>query len=298
MRKFCFSHPEADAYMTAQLIDGKTISAALLDRVAEGVQTRLDQGLRAPALAVILVGNNPASEIYVRNKKRSCEKVGIRSLSYDLPASTTQEALLQLVATLNQDPEVDGILVQLPLPEHINPETIIETIDPKKDVDGFHPYNVGRLALKMPLLRPCTPRGVMIMLEHAGIEVKGKHAVVIGASNIVGRPMALELLLARATVTVCHSATADLAAEVRRADIVVAGVGRPFFVKGDWIKPGAVVIDVGINRLEDGKVVGEVDFAAAQTVASAITPVPGGVGLMTVATLLQNTLDAANLHAK
>lgn len=298
MRKFCFSHPEADAYMTAQLIDGKTISAALLDRVAEGVQTRLDQGLRAPALAVILVGNNPASEIYVRNKKRSCEKVGIRSLSYDLPASTIQEALLQLVATLNQDPEVDGILVQLPLPEHINPETIIETIDPKKDVDGFHPYNVGRLALKMPLLRPCTPRGVMIMLEHAGIEVKGKHAVVIGASNIVGRPMALELLLARATVTVCHSATADLAAEVRRADIIVAGVGRPFFVKGDWIKPGAVVIDVGINRLEDGKVVGDVDFAAAQTVASAITPVPGGVGLMTVATLLQNTLDAANLHAK
>lgn len=298
MRKFCFSHPEADAYMTAQLIDGKTISAALLDRVAEGVQTRLDQGLRAPALAVILVGNNPASEIYVRNKKRSCEKVGIRSLSYDLPASTTQEALLQLVATLNQDPEVDGILVQLPLPEHINPETIIETIEPKKDVDGFHPYNVGRLALKMPLLRPCTPRGVMIMLEHAGIEVKGKHAVVIGASNIVGRPMALELLLARATVTVCHSATADLAAEVRRADIIVAGVGRPFFVKGDWIKPGAVVIDVGINRLEDGKVVGDVDFAAAQTVASAITPVPGGVGLMTVATLLQNTLDAANLHAK
>lgn len=298
MRKFCFSHPEADAYMTAQLIDGKTISAALLDRVAEGVQTRLDQGLRAPALAVILVGNNPASEIYVRNKKRSCEKVGIRSLSYDLPVSTTQEALLQLVATLNQDPEVDGILVQLPLPEHINPETIIETIDPKKDVDGFHPYNVGRLALKMPLLRPCTPRGVMIMLEHAGIEVKGKHAVVIGASNIVGRPMALELLLARATVTVCHSATADLAAEVRRADIIVAGVGRPFFVKGDWIKPGAVVIDVGINRLDDGKVVGDVDFAAAQTVASAITPVPGGVGLMTVATLLQNTLDAANLHAK
>ncbi len=298
MRKFCFSHPEADAYMTAQLIDGKTISAALLDRVAEGVQTRLDQGLRAPALAVILVGNNPASEIYVRNKKRSCEKVGIRSLSYDLPASTTQEALLQLVATLNQDPEVDGILVQLPLPEHINPETIIETIDPKKEVDGFHPYNVGRLALKMPLLRPCTPRGVMIMLEHAGIEVKGKHAVVIGASNIVGRPMALELLLARATVTVCHSATADLAAEVRRADIIVAGVGRPFFVKGDWIKPGAVVIDVGINRLDDGKVVGDVDFAAAQTVASAITPVPGGVGLMTVATLLQNTLDAANLHAK
>lgn len=283
--------------MAAQLIDGKLISASLLERVATGVQARLDAGRRAPALAVILVGNNPASEIYVRNKKRSCEKAGIRSLAFDLPTTTTEADLLALVAKLNADPEVDGILVQLPLPAHIDGDKVIETIDPNKDVDGFHPYNVGRLALKMPLLRPCTPRGVMIMLEHAGISVKGKHAVVIGASNIVGRPMALELLLERATVTVCHSQTADLAAEVRRADIVVAAVGRPHFVKGDWIKPGAVVIDVGINRLEDGKVVGDVDFAAASEHASHITPVPGGVGLMTVATLLQNTLDAANLHA-
>ncbi|HNX70370.1 bifunctional methylenetetrahydrofolate dehydrogenase/methenyltetrahydrofolate cyclohydrolase FolD [Rivihabitans pingtungensis] len=283
--------------MAAQLIDGKTISEALLNRVKAGVDARLAEGRRAPALAVVLVGNNPASEIYVRNKKRSCEKVGIRSVAFDLPASTTQAELLAIVDQVNADPEIDGILVQLPLPAHIDADAVIERIDPKKDVDGFHPYNIGRLALKMPLLRPCTPRGVMTMLEMSGIDPKGKHAVIIGASNIVGRPMALELLLARATVTVCHSATADLAAEVRRADIVVAAVGKPGFVPGDWIKEGAVVVDVGINRLPDGKVVGDVDFAAASERASWITPVPGGVGLMTVATLLQNTLDSANLHA-
>ena len=283
--------------MAAQLIDGKTISEALLNRVKAGVDARLAEGRRAPALAVVLVGNNPASEIYVRNKKRSCEKVGIRSVAFDLPASTTQAELLAIVDQVNADPEIDGILVQLPLPAHIDADAVIERIDPKKDVDGFHPYNIGRLALKMPLLRPCTPRGVMTMLEMSGIDPKGKHAVIIGASNIVGRPMALELLLARATVTVCHSATADLAAEVRRADIVVAAVGKPGFVPGDWIKDGAVVVDVGINRLPDGKVVGDVDFAAASERASWITPVPGGVGLMTVATLLQNTLDSANLHA-
>lgn len=283
--------------MAAQLIDGKTISEALLNRVKAGVDARLAEGRRAPALAVVLVGNNPASEIYVRNKKRSCEKVGIRSVAFDLPASTTQAELLAIVDQVNADPEIDGILVQLPLPVHIDADAVIERIDPKKDVDGFHPYNIGRLALKMPLLRPCTPRGVMTMLEMSGIDPKGKHAVIIGASNIVGRPMALELLLARATVTVCHSATADLAAEVRRADIVVAAVGKPGFVPGDWIKEGAVVVDVGINRLPDGKVVGDVDFAAASERASWITPVPGGVGLMTVATLLQNTLDSANLHA-
>lgn len=283
--------------MAAQLIDGKTISEALLNRVKAGVDARLAEGRRAPALAVVLVGNNPASEIYVRNKKRSCEKVGIRSVAFDLPASTTQTELLAIVDQVNADPEIDGILVQLPLPAHIDADAVIERIDPKKDVDGFHPYNIGRLALKMPLLRPCTPRGVMTMLEMSGIDPKGKHAVIIGASNIVGRPMALELLLARATVTVCHSATADLAAEVRRADIVVAAVGKPGFVPGDWIKEGAVVVDVGINRLPDGKVVGDVDFAAASERASWITPVPGGVGLMTVATLLQNTLDSANLHA-
>ena len=283
--------------MAAQLIDGKTISEALLTRVKAGVDVRLAAGRRAPALAVVLVGNNPASEIYVRNKKRSCEKVGIRSVAFDLPASTTQAELLAIVDQVNADPEIDGILVQLPLPAHIDADAVIERIDPKKDVDGFHPYNIGRLALKMPLLRPCTPRGVMTMLEMSGIDPKGKHAVIIGASNIVGRPRALELLLARATVTVCHSATADLAAEVRRADIVAAAVGKPGFVPGDWIKQGAVVVDVGINRLPDGKVVGDVDFAAASERASWITPVPGGVGLMTVATLLQNTLDSANLHA-
>ena len=283
--------------MAAQLIDGKTISEALLTRVKAGVDVRLAAGRRAPALAVVLVGNNPASEIYVRNKKRSCEKVGIRPVAFALPASPTQAELLPIVDQANADPEIDGILVQLPLPAHIDADAVIERIDPKKDVDGFHPYNIGRLALKMPLLRPCTPRGVMTMLEMSGIDPKGKHAVIIGASNIVGRPMALELLLARATVTVCHSATADLAAEVRRADIVVAAVGKPGFVPGDWIKEGAVVVDVGINRLPDGKVVGDVDFAAASERASWITPVPGGVGLMTVATLLQNTLDSANLHA-
>ena len=283
--------------MSAQLIDGKKISEALLNNVKAGVDLRLSQSKRAPALAVILVGNNPASEIYVRNKTRSCEKVGIRSLDFDLPESTTESELLALVEQLNEDAGVDGILVQLPLPAHICADAVIERINPKKDVDGFHPYNIGRLALKMPLLRPCTPRGVMTMLEMSGIDPKGKHAVIVGASNIVGRPMALELLLARATVTVCHSATADLAAEVARADIVVAAVGKPFFVKGEWIKPGAVVVDVGINRLETGKVVGDVDFEAAKARASWITPVPGGVGLMTVATLLQNTLDTANLNA-
>lgn len=283
--------------MTAQLIDGKTISADLLDRVENGVKIRLDAGKRAPCLAVILVGNNPASEVYVRNKKRSCEKVGITSVAHDLPATTTEAELLALIDQLNARDDVDGILVQLPLPEHIASETVIERIAPHKDVDGFHPYNMGRLLVKMPLMRPCTPRGVMIMLEHTGIDVKGMNAVVIGQSNIVGRPMALELLMERATVTICHSQTRDLPARVRDADLVVAAVGIPHFVKGDWIKPGAVVIDVGINRLDNGKLAGDVDFDAARERASWITPVPGGVGLMTVATLLQNTLDAANRNA-
>ena len=300
--------------MAAQLIDGKTISEALLNRVKAGVDARLAEGRRAPALAVVLVGNNPASEIYVRNKKRSCEKVGIRSVAFDLPASTTQAELLAIVDQVNADPEIDGILVQLPLPAHIDADAVIERIDPKKDVDGFHPYNIGRLALKMPLLRPCTPRGVMTMLEMSGIDHKGKHAVIIGASNIVGRPMALELLLARATVTVCHSATADLAAEVRRADIVVAAVGKPGFVPGDWIKEGAVVVDVGINRVEDealaarifakepkkletlrakgGVLCGDVRYGEVSEVAGAITPVPGGVGPLTIAGLMANTLQA------
>ena len=283
--------------MSAQIIDGKAVAAALIEEVRAGVDARLAAGKRAPALAVILICDDPASPVYVRNKKKSCEKAGIRSLAWDLPASTTQEELLAIVDQLNADNEVDGILVQLPLPGHIDPQAVIERIAPHKDVDGFHPYNMGRLAIKMPLLRPCTPRGVMTLLEKYGIDPKGKKAVIVGASNIVGRPQALEMLLARATVTVCHSATENLAAEVAAADIVVAAVGKPGFVKGEWIKPGAVVIDVGINRLADGTLAGDVEFALASERAAFITPVPGGVGPMTIATLLQNTLDCANLHA-
>ncbi|WP_293760133.1 bifunctional methylenetetrahydrofolate dehydrogenase/methenyltetrahydrofolate cyclohydrolase FolD [uncultured Aquitalea sp.] len=283
--------------MAAQLIDGKAVAEKLVARVGEGVQARLAAGKRAPALAVILVGDDPASGVYVGSKKRACEKAGIRSVAYDLPAATSQEELLAIIDKLNADDSVDGILVQLPLPRQIDPQAVIERIDPKKDVDGFHPYNMGRLAIKMPLLRPCTPRGVMTLLEEYGIDPKGKKAVIVGASNIVGRPQALEMLLARATVTVCHSATQDLAREVGEADIVVAAVGIPGFIKGEWVKPGAVVIDVGINRLDTGKLAGDVEFAAAAERASFITPVPGGVGPMTVATLLQNTLDSANLNA-
>jgi bifunctional protein folD len=282
--------------MTAQLIDGKKISQERLQLVSAAVAKRLESGLRAPCLAVVLVGNNPASAVYVRNKKSACQKCGIRSLSYELPASTSQEDLLKLVDELNGNAEVDGILVQLPLPEGLDSQAVLERIHPDKDVDGFHPYNVGRLVVKMPLMRPCTPKGVMTLLEAYGIDPKGKKAVVVGASNIVGRPQALELLLARATVTICHSATENLDKEVGAADIVVVGVGIPNFVKGTWIKPGAVVIDVGINRLEDGSLCGDVEFDVAKERAGMITPVPGGVGPMTIATLLENTLHAATLH--
>ncbi|MBB5193695.1 methylenetetrahydrofolate dehydrogenase (NADP+)/methenyltetrahydrofolate cyclohydrolase [Silvimonas terrae] len=279
--------------MTAQILDGKAISQDIVQSVRAKVDARTAAGHRAPALAVVLVGSDPASQVYVGNKKRQCENAGITSLAFDLPETTSEAELVALVGKLNADDAVDGILVQLPLPAHINAEKIIELIDPVKDVDGFHPYNIGRLALKMPLLRPCTPRGVMTLLERTGIDLVGKDAVIVGASNIVGRPQALELLLARATVTVCHSKTKDLAGKVRGADVVVAGVGIPNFVKGDWIKPGAIVIDVGINRLPDGKLCGDVEFEVARQHASWITPVPGGVGLMTVATLMQNTYDAA-----
>jgi bifunctional protein folD len=282
--------------MTAQLIDGKKISQERLQLVSAAVAKRLESGLRAPCLAVVLVGDNPASAVYVRNKKSACQKCGIRSLSYELPASTSQEDLLKLIDELNGNAEVDGILVQLPLPEGLDSQAVLERIHPDKDVDGFHPYNVGRLVVKMPLMRPCTPKGVMTLLEAYGIDPKGKKAVVVGASNIVGRPQALELLLARATVTICHSATENLDKEVRAADIVVVGVGIPNFVKGEWIKPGAVVIDVGINRLEDGSLCGDVEFDVAKERAGMITPVPGGVGPMTIATLLENTLHAATLH--
>lgn len=282
--------------MSAQIINGKEISRQRLALVTQAVEKRKAAGLRTPCLAVVLVGDDPASAVYVRNKKTACQQSGIASLSYELPAETTQHELLKLVDGLNANPEVDGILVQLPLPAHIDSQAVLERILPDKDVDGFHPYNVGRLAVKMPLMRPCTPKGVMTLLEAYGIDPKGKKAVIVGASNIVGRPQALEMLLARATVTVCHSATENLAEEVSRADILVAGVGKPGFIKGEWIKPGAIVIDVGINRLADGSLCGDVQFDAAKERAAMITPVPGGVGPMTIATLLENTLYAAQLH--
>ena len=282
--------------MTAQLIDGKKISQQRIEAVAQAVKTRQEKGLHTPCLAVVLVGNDPASAVYVRNKKLACQKSGIESRSYELPSETTQDDLLKLVEELNGDPAVDGILVQLPLPAHIDSQAVLERIEPHKDVDGFHPYNVGRLVVKMPLMRPCTPKGVMTLLEAYGIDPKGKKAVVVGASNIVGRPQALELLLSRATVTICHSATQNLADEIAAADILVVGVGIPNFVKGEWVKPGAVVIDVGINRLDDGSLCGDVEFDVAKERASMITPVPGGVGPMTIATLLENTVHAASLH--
>lgn len=282
--------------MAAQLIDGKKISQQRIEAVAQAVKARQEKGLHTPCLAVVLVGDDPASAVYVRNKKLACQKSGIESRSYELPSETTQDDLLKLVDELNGDPAVDGILVQLPLPAHIDSQAVLERIMPHKDVDGFHPYNVGRLVVKMPLMRPCTPKGVMTLLEAYGIDPKGKKAVVVGASNIVGRPQALELLLSRATVTICHSATQNLADEVAAADILVVGVGIPNFVKGEWVKPGAVVIDVGINRLDDGSLCGDVEFDVAKERASMITPVPGGVGPMTIATLLENTVHAASLH--
>lgn len=279
--------------MTARILDGKAIANALLLDIRRQVEDRVASGGRAPGLAVILIGDNPASALYVRNKRRSCEIAGVRDLAHDLPATTTQAELLALIDQLNEADDVDGIMVQLPLPEHIRPETVIERIHPGKDVDGFHPYNLGRLAQKRPALRPCTPYGVMRLLATTNDELRGKEAVVVGASNIVGRPMALELLMAGCTVTVCHSATRDLPGHVARAEILVAAVGRSEMILGKWLREGALVIDVGINRLLDGRVVGDVEFEAARERAAWITPVPGGVGPMTVATLLQNTLEAA-----
>ncbi len=282
--------------MSAQIIDGNAIAAQLRQDIKKRVEARKAKGLRAPGLAVILVGSDPASQVYVNHKRKDCAEVEFNSISHDLPAETTQEDLLALIDQLNADPAVDGLLVQLPLPKHINVETVIERIAPEKDVDGFHPYNIGRLTTQMPTLRPCTPRGCMTLLERTGVDLKGMDAVVVGASNIVGRPMALELLMAGCTVTVCHSKTRDLEGKLSRADIVVAAVGRPEMIKGEWLKEGVIVIDVGINRLESGKLVGDVDFNSASEKASWITPVPGGVGPMTRATLLQNTIDSADRH--
>jgi methylenetetrahydrofolate dehydrogenase (NADP+)/methenyltetrahydrofolate cyclohydrolase len=284
--------------MTAKLIDGKTIAANLRKDIAKRVAERRQQGLRAPGLAVILVGSDPASQVYVSHKRKDCEEVGFVSVAHDLPATTTQGELLGLIDQLNRDSAIDGILVQLPLPAHLDASQLLERINPDKDVDGFHPFNVGRLSQRMPLLRSCTPKGIMTLLASTGVDLHGQHAVVVGASNIVGRPMALELLLAGCTVTVTHRFTKDLAGHVAQADIVVAAAGKTGLVKGEWIKQGAIVIDVGINRQDDGKLVGDVEYDVAAERAGWITPVPGGVGPMTRACLLENTLYAADhLHA-
>ncbi|KJH82140.1 bifunctional methylenetetrahydrofolate dehydrogenase/methenyltetrahydrofolate cyclohydrolase FolD [Pseudomonas sp. KSR10] len=284
--------------MTAKLIDGKKIAANIRQQIAGRVAERSRQGLRIPGLAVILVGTDPASQVYVAHKRKDCEEVGFKSIAHDLPATTSQKDLLALIDQLNEDPLIDGILVQLPLPKHLDASQLLERIRPDKDVDGFHPYNIGRLAQRMPLLRPCTPKGIMALLESTGIDLHGLNAVVVGASNIVGRPMALELLLAGCTTTVTHRFTHDLADHVKRADLIVVATGITGLVKGDWIKEGAVVIDVGINRQADGKLVGDVEFEVAVQRASWITPVPGGVGPMTRACLLENTLHAAeHLHS-
>ncbi|RKO79372.1 bifunctional methylenetetrahydrofolate dehydrogenase/methenyltetrahydrofolate cyclohydrolase FolD [Pectobacterium parmentieri] len=287
--------------MAAKIIDGKTIAQQVKDEVAARVTQRLTEGKRAPGLAVVLVGENPASQIYVASKRKVCEEVGFISRSYDLSITTTESELLALIDQLNADQAIDGILVQLPLPEGIDNTKVIERIAPDKDVDGFHPYNVGRLCQRAPLLRACTPRGIITLLERYNIDTFGLNAVVVGASNIVGRPMSLELLLAGCTTTVTHRFTKNLRHHIENADLLVVAVGKPGFIPGEWIKPGAIVLDVGINRLESGKVVGDVEFETAQERASYISPVPGGVGPMTVATLIQNTLQACEEyhdHAK
>jgi len=275
--------------MTAKLIDGTAVAKRISAEIKAKTQQTIDRAGRPPGLAVILVGSDPASEVYVGHKRRACAEVGYHSESHDLPVDVDEDDLLALIDKLNADDHIDGILVQLPLPDHIDAETVIERIRPDKDVDGFHPYNVGRLAVRLPTLRPCTPYGVIKLLDEIGEVYKGRNAVIVGASNIVGRPMMLELLLAGATVTVCHRFTTDTPEHVGRADIIVVGVGKPGLIKGEWIKPGATVIDVGINRTEEGKLVGDVEFEAAAERAAWITPVPGGVGPMTVAMLLTNT---------
>ena len=283
--------------MGASILDGKAIGAEIRAQVKAEVDARLAAGQRPPGLAVVLVGAHPASQVYVRNKRKACAEVGFLSQLHELPADASQPELLALVDRLNADDAIDGILVQLPLPEQIDAEAVIERILPAKDVDGFHPYNVGRLVLRMPMLRPCTPKGIMTLLARTGQRLEGLDAVVIGQSNIVGRPMALELLAARCTITICHSRTKELADKARAADVLVVAMGRAQHVPGDWIKPGALVIDVGMNRDAQGKLCGDVDFASAAERAGWITPVPGGVGPMIIASLLENTLQAAELRA-
>lgn len=283
--------------MAAQLIDGKALAHEVKAGVRATVQGIVESGAQRPGLAVVKVGEDAASAVYVRGKRLACEEVGINSFAYDLAQSTTEAELLALIDDLNHDDRVDGILVQLPLPERIGKTAIIERIDPAKDVDGFHPYNIGRLAQRIPLMRPCTPYGVIRLLERIGAPFKGQSAVVVGASNIVGRPMCLELLLTGATATVCHRFTADLQEHVSRADILIVAAGKPGLIPGRWVRPGSIVIDVGMNRLDSGRLVGDVDFAAAAERAAWITPVPGGVGPMTVAMLMHNTLQAAQGRA-
>lgn len=278
--------------MSARILDGKAVALQTRRSLRNEVEALVRAGRRRPGLAVVLVGEDPASQIYVRHKRDACREVGIETTAYELPAETHAEELRYLIERLNAQDSVDGILVQVPLPEHLDEADLVERIDPAKDVDGFHPYNVGRLALRIPTLRSCTPKGIMRLLEHVEEPFKGRNHVIVGASNIVGRPMALELLLAGATVTVCHKFTTDLQVHVERADVLIAAVGKPGVVHGDWIKPGATVIDAGMNRLDDGKLVGDVDFDTASTQAGWITPVPGGVGPMTVAMLLENTVEA------
>ena len=284
--------------MTAQIIDGKAIAEELLNSIKYKIDARTAAGKRAPCLAVVLVGSDAASAIYVRNKRKACEKVGIRSIAHELPASTSEAELFALVDSINNDNTVDGILVQSPLPQHIDEEKLIERINVDKDVDGFHPFNIGRLAIRQPTLRSCTPFGVIKMLQATNIDLMGLDATIVGVSNHVGRPMALELLLAGCTITSCHRHTKDLEGKVRQADLVVVAAGKAGLVKGDWIKQGAIVVDIGINRLADGTICGDVDFNAAKMHASYITPVPGGVGPMTVATLMENTLLALELKEK
>ena len=296
MREFAFTFQGLP--VTKTIINGKAIAQEMRNEVAKRISERSALGFRTPGLAVVLVGKDSASQIYVRNKRHACDAAGVRAFDYDLPESTEQDSLVELIDRLNSQDDVDGILVQLPLPKHIDETVIIEQILPIKDVDGFHPYTVGRLTQRIPILSPCTPHGIMNLLKHCGVNVQGQHVVIVGASNHVGRPLALEMLLAGATITVCHRFTQNLEYHVKQADVLCVAVGKPKLIPGKWIKPGSVVVDVGITRLADGRLVGDVEFEAAKKRAGLITPVPGGVGPVTVATLLQNTLRAAELRSQ
>ena len=284
--------------MSAKIIDGKAIAENLLQDLKKEIDVRSKKGIRNPSLAVVLIGSNPASSIYVKNKRLACEKIGVKSIAYDLPNETSEKELLTLIETLNNDTSIDGILVQSPLPSHINNDVIFENISPLKDVDGFHPKNIGLLAIKQPQLRSCTPYGVMKLIKATQLAIQGLDAIVVGSSNHVGRPMALELLLGGCTVTICNRYTQKLQQKIELADIDVAAAGIPDMIKGSWIKPGAIAIDIGINRLESGKIIGDIEFDIAKTRAGFITPVPGGVGPMTVATLMENTLLAQKLSTQ